>query len=292
MDREWKLPLCRSYLYVPATKPELLDKALASEADAVIVDLDDGVAPDRKVEARESLAEQLPGPRDKPVFVRVNALQTDFAELDLECAAHLPVTGIRIPKVRSANELARACDRLRELGFAGGLQAIIENAEGVVNMREIATADPMVEMMSLGEGDLPSDLGCSPEHLGPIRLDIVVVSRATGLRRPIQAGHPFTSESRQPDWTALDGKQAGYFGRIAVHPAQVPAINRDYTPCIHEVDFARDALGRLSEMISKGQSTTRDMHGRYLSLWYRAQGERILKEFELFGARDGCPTCT
>ena len=83
-DRPWKLPLCRSYLYVPTTKLELLPKALASEADAVILDLEDGVPVERKPEGRKNLNELVAIPHDKPLFVRVNPLQTEFAAADLE----------------------------------------------------------------------------------------------------------------------------------------------------------------------------------------------------------------
>ena len=113
MKREWKLPPCRSYLYVPATKLELFEKALASEADAVILDLEDGVSVERKKHARENLVELLAAPYAKPVYIRTNPLQSDFAEADLETAARLPVTGIRIPKLRRASELIEACQRLQ-----------------------------------------------------------------------------------------------------------------------------------------------------------------------------------
>jgi citrate lyase subunit beta/citryl-CoA lyase len=291
-EREWKLPLCRSYLYVSATKPELLGKALASEADAVIIDLEDGVSIERKKDGREALAELADVPRSKPLYIRINQLQSEFAEEDLEVAALLPVTGIRIPMVRCASDIVEACQRLRALGFAGGVQVQIETAEGFVNLREIARADPLVEILSLGEGDLSADLACEEEWLWPLRAEAIVVSRAAGLRRPIQGGYPELSASRQLELTTLEGKQAGFFGRIAVHPAQLSTINRVYTRCAHEVDYARDALERLADVGAGGQTTTRDMHGKYLSEWYRQQGERVLQEFDLFGAVDGCPVCS
>ena len=160
-----------------------------------------------------------------------------------------------------------------------------------MNLREIARADPLVEILSLGEGDLCADLGCEKEILGSVRLEAVVVSRALGLQRPIQAGPPELSGTELLEATTLEGRRAGFFGRIALHPAQLPIINRVYTPCCHEVDYARDALARLEDIRSKGQTTTRDMHGRYLSEWYRVTGERVLMEFQLFGALEGCPTC-
>jgi citrate lyase subunit beta/citryl-CoA lyase len=287
----WKLPPCRSYLYVSGTKPELFPKALASEADALILDLEDGVPIQSKARARDAVASLLETPPAKPVFVRTNQLDSAFAEEDLEVAARLPVTGIRVPMVHRARELGEACQRLRDLGFTGGLQVQIESAEGLVNLREIAQSDPFVEILSLGEGDLCSELACDREALRPARLEIVIVSRAVGLQRPIQAGHPDLSGSEPPGLTSREGREAGFFGRIAVHPNQVPAINRAYTPCAHEVDYARDTLERLQVAIESGQTTTRDTRGKYVSEWYRPRGERVLRDAEVFGALDGCPTC-
>jgi citrate lyase subunit beta / citryl-CoA lyase len=289
--RTWKLPLCRSYLYVPATKLELFEKALASEADAVILDLEDGVAVDRKPEGRRNLVELLKSPCKKPLYIRINPLDTEFAAEDLDAAAGLPITGIRIPKARRASEVAAACERLRRLGFPGGVQLLVETADGIMNLRELARADVLIEMLGLGEGDICTDLACEKHFLWPARWEAVLVSRAFGLQRPIQGGHPALVDSEHLELTTHEGRQAGFFGRIALHPAQLATINRVYTRCIHEVEYARDALERLGDVVGRGQRTTRDMHGRYLSEWYRASGERVLREFDRFGALKSCPEC-
>jgi citrate lyase subunit beta/citryl-CoA lyase len=225
------------------------------------------------------------------LYIRINPLDTEFAAEDLDVAAGLPITGVRIPKARRASEVAQACMRLRGLGFPGGVQLLVETAEGIVNLRELARADAMVEMLSLGEGDLCSELACEKPFLWPARWEAVVASRAAGLQRPIQGGHPDLGESAHLEQTTYEGRRAGFFGRIALHPAQLATINRVYTRCIHEVEYARDALGRLRDVIATGQRTTRDMHGRYLSEWYRTSGERVLEEFERFGAIESCPEC-
>jgi citrate lyase subunit beta/citryl-CoA lyase len=289
--KRWRLPPCRSYLYVPATKLELFEKALASEADALILDLEDGVTVERKPEGRRNLVELLKSPSSKPLYIRINGLQTGFGQEDLDAAAGLPITGIRIPKARRASEVAEACERLRRLEFRGGVQLLVETAEGIVNLRELARADPLVEMLSLGEGDLCSDLACEKPYLWPARWEAVLVSRAFGLQRPIQGGHPGLADSEHFERTTSEGRQAGFFGRIALHPSQVATINRVYTRCIHEVEYARDALARLENVTSQGQRATRDMHGRYLSEWYRVSGERVLEEFDRFGALPSCPEC-
>jgi len=290
-SRRWKLPPCRSYLYVPATKLDLFEKALASAADAVILDLEDGVTVERKPEGRRNLVKLLTSPSPKPLYIRINPLQTGFAPEDLDAAAGLPITGIRIPKARRASEVAEACERLRRLGFRGGVQLLVETAEGIMNLRELARADPLVEILGLGEGDICSDLACEKQFLWPARWEAVLASRAAGLQRPIQGGHPGLADSEHFEQTTLEGRHAGFFGRIALHPSQLATINRVYTRCIHEVEYARDALKRLEDVTAKGQRATRDAHGRYLSEWYRASGERVLQEFARFGALESCPEC-
>jgi citrate lyase subunit beta/citryl-CoA lyase len=289
--RSWRLPPGRSYLYVPATKLELFEKALASAADAVILDLEDGVAVERKAEGRRNLVELLTSACAKPLYVRINPLQTEFASEDLDAAAGLPITGIRIAKARCASEVAEACARLRRLGFPGGVQLLIETAEGIINLRELARADALVEILSLGEGDIGSELACEKQFLWPARWEAVLASRAAGLQRPIQGGHPGLEASESLERTTREGRRAGFFGRIALHPAQLATINRVYTRCIHEVEYARDSLARLVEAIRGGQRTTRDMHGHYLSEWYRPSAERILQEFDRFGALESCSEC-
>lgn len=228
-DKKWKLPPCRSYLYVPATKLDLFEKALGSDADAIILDLEDGVAVERKPEGRRNIVELLTSPRRKPLYVRINALDTEFASEDLDATAGLPITGIRIPKARRASEVKKACERLRRLGFPGGVQLLVETAEGIMNLRELARADALVEILGLGEGDICSDLACEKQFLWPARWEVVLVSRAAGLQRPIQGGHPALADSEHLELTTYEGRRAGFFGRIAIHPAQLAAINRVYT---------------------------------------------------------------
>ncbi|HZA50330.1 MAG TPA: aldolase/citrate lyase family protein, partial [Myxococcaceae bacterium] len=104
-------PLARSWLFVPATRPERFGKAAASGADRVIIDLEDAVAPESKVAARESLA-RAELPRTVPLYVRVNALSTEWFDADLAVAAGLSIAGIVLPKVGRGEEIARVASAL------------------------------------------------------------------------------------------------------------------------------------------------------------------------------------
>lgn len=270
-------PLLRSYLYVTATKLNLFEKALESEADAVIVDLEDGVAFNRKDEARQNLAEYLSNGYSKPVFVRMNPLHSRFAQADIEVLARLPLTGIRIPKVHSAKDLSLACSKLRQLEYQGSLQLQIEAAMGVMNMDEIARTDPMIGVMGIGEEDLRADLRCERFILKPLLLKLVVISRAAELLPPLMSVYPYLSDEEGFKESTRWGKSAGFFGRITVHPSQVPFINEILTPTPKEIDYAHHVITKLDEALANGQVTTRDRSDNYISIWTKRHAENLLR---------------
>src|SRR5215204_3088631 len=159
--RDMKVPNLpiRSYLYVPGSDPRRIEKALASEADAVILDLEDAVAPNRKEEARTTVAEVLRSEHEKPVFVRINAPDSVLAEEDVEAVAGPRLAGLRLPKTESAESVRRVAQWLDKLGCEAGLQCLIESALGLELAFEIARAHEKVVGMSLGEADLAANLG-------------------------------------------------------------------------------------------------------------------------------------
>ena len=110
------LPVLRSALYVPGSRPELFEKALGGEADAVIIDLEDAVAPSRKEEARAAAADLIGYPRAKPVFVRVNGIRSGLVQDDVAALAGPGLAGIRLPKVESAGDVASVAALLEAAG--------------------------------------------------------------------------------------------------------------------------------------------------------------------------------
>ena len=147
-------PPIRSYLYVPGSDPRRIEKALASEADAVVLDLEDAVAPNRKEEARETVAGFLRSGHEKPIFVRVNVPGSALAEEDIEAVAESNLAGLRAPKTESAEAVRRVAKRLEDLRCEAGIQCLIESALGLELVFEIARAHERVVGMSLGEADL------------------------------------------------------------------------------------------------------------------------------------------
>lgn len=234
-----------TWLYVPGDRPEVVAKALTAGADAVIVDLEDAVAPDRKEYARAATAELLSEPRPSPVpvHVRVNALDGPLAEVDLRTLAPLPgLAGLRLPKVTSRAEVIRVAERAVPAdGGALALHALVESALGLEHAYAIATAHPALRGISLGEADLRADLGMREETgLDWARSRVVVAARAAGLAPPAQSVHPDIRDLDGLAASCARGRALGFLGRAAIHPRQLPVIERAYLPTPEEIERAEE----------------------------------------------------
>ncbi|MGP2438070.1 HpcH/HpaI aldolase/citrate lyase family protein [Streptomyces sp. JW3] len=229
-----------TWLYAPGDRPDVVAKALTCGADVVIVDLEDAVAPDRKEYARAATAELLGAPQPVPVHVRVNALDSGWAAADLAAVAALPgLSGLRLPKVTAPDQVVRVA------GAAAGvpLYPLLESALGVERAYLIAAAHPAVRGIALGEADLRADLGVSGgTGLDFCRSRVVVAARAAGLAPPCQSVHPDTRDLASLAASCAHGRSLGFLGRAAIHPRQLPVIERAYLPGAAELDAAEAVL--------------------------------------------------
>ncbi|MGW0420439.1 HpcH/HpaI aldolase/citrate lyase family protein [Streptomyces sp. NPDC003015] len=238
-------PYPLTWLYVPGDRPETVTKALMAGADVVVVDLEDAVAPDRKRYAREATAERLGDPQPVPVHVRVNALDSPLAAADLAAIAPLPgVCGLRLPKVTAPAQITRVAQTTaRAEGGAPPLYALLESALGIEHAYAIATAHPSLRGIALGEADLRADLGV--RHDGGLdwsRSRVVVAARAAALPPPSQSVHPDIRDLEGLRASCAHGRALGFLGRAAVHPRQLPVIERAYLPTEEEIEQAETVL--------------------------------------------------
>lgn len=225
----------RSYLFAPGHNAKLLAKVVDAGADAVMLDLEDAVPPAAKEAARAMVAETLAA---RTGWVRINAVRTPEAEADLAAVAGL-AAGIRIPKVESAQDAQWVADR------APGTPLIcaIESARGVLAAEAIATADG-VRHLSMGGVDLRRDLGSGDGNLQTlhVRSHLVVVSRAAGLSPPIDSVYPYLEDDDGLREQSTFAQSLGFFGKSAIHPRQLPAIHRAFTPSEVELEWAREVV--------------------------------------------------
>jgi citrate lyase subunit beta/citryl-CoA lyase len=220
-----------TWLYVPGDRADRVEKALASAAHAVIVDLEDGVAPGLKAEARENVVALFARERDTPVYVRVNAGDED----DLHALAPLRLAGIVVPKIARPEDVPEA---------AHPVHCLIESAAGIEAAYDIARA-PGVTGISLGESDLRSETGAEESGLDWARSRIVNAAVAAGLRRPQQSVYPHVEDDDGLARSCARGRQLGHLGRAAIHPRQLPIIEQAYLPTEEEVERARATIERL-----------------------------------------------
>lgn len=265
-------------LYVPADRPDRVAKALAAGADEVIVDLEDAVAPSRKAEARGALADALAGlGGDGPrVQVRVNARGSAWHDDDLAAVAALPpAVAVRLPKTDSAGDVAA-------VGAAAAgrrVHALIETALGVERAFEIASSG--VVAVSLGEADLRSQLGlpAGPEGdagLQWIRSRVVNAAAAAGLPAPMMSAYADVRDADGLAASCIAGRALGFLGRTAIHPSQLPIIERAFRPGDAEVERARTVVDRVGSAGADGAGTVVLEDGTFLDVAMVDAARRVL----------------
>jgi citrate lyase subunit beta/citryl-CoA lyase len=265
-----------TWLYAPGDRPERFAKALASETDVVIVDLEDAVAPAHKDAARENARVLLSNDTPKPVTVRINDIRSHWGAADLAMLRDAPnLAGIRVPKVESAADVRAVRTALGSRPVP--LNCLIESARGVEAAFEIASADPTVATIGLGEADLRSDLGVTGEDgLLWARSRIVVAARAAGLVSPAMAVYTKLDDARGLEASCRRGRALGFVGRAAIHPQQLSIIAECFTPTETEVSAARELLQALDGAIGTAHGVVVLPNGQFLDRAMVEGAERVV----------------
>jgi citrate lyase subunit beta/citryl-CoA lyase len=258
-------PLARSYLYVPGNRPERFAKAMDTAADAVVIDLEDAVPAQEKPRAREAVAEALRQAPLRQIWVRVNAVGSGLAGDDVAAAASPNLAGVRIAKVESADDVRYVAGALADAGCGARIQCLIESALGLERVGELARADRAVSGIALGETDLAADLGAEgDEGLHYARSRCVVAARAAGLAPPVQSVFVDLGDEDGLRRSTEAGRALGFFGRSAIHPRQLAAINDVFTPGAERVRKARELLDALERETAAGSAAFVTADGRFV----------------------------
>lgn len=271
------VPPRRSWLYAPASRPELLAKAVASEADAVVADLEDAVPAERKVEAREAVAEFLREPQPTPVVVRINHPASGLAEEDVAAVSGPYLTGVWVPKVEGADELRQVAGWLGAAGCEAAVGCLLESALGIERAYDIAVGFAALGSVTIGEADLRADLGVSDDAvLAWARARVVVACRAAAVGPPIQSVHADIRDLDGLRESCRAGRASGFFGRTAVHPSHLPIINEAYTPDAAEVAAARELVDALEAAQQHGSGAFVLPDGRFVDRAVVQSAQRTL----------------
>lgn len=279
----------RSLLNTPANRPALVEKAFGYGADALILDLEDAVPLDQKADARAVARDAIAAERGGPIYVRINALRSGLAEDDLEAVAVAGLEGIQLPKVDDA-ETVRVVDRLlSELERArsvppGSIELLVslESSRGVFAAHEILTAVDRVGSVMIGtaeHGDLHGDMGYvvtpGEEETLYLRSRVLLAARVAGITNPIDGVYADYRNLDGLEATARRARALGYRGKKVIHPAQVPIVNRVFSPTAAELDFHRRVIEVFEAALERGEATA-VVDGRMIDYAMAETARRVL----------------
>jgi citrate lyase subunit beta/citryl-CoA lyase len=276
----------RSVLFAPGDHPRRAEKAFTVGADAVILDLEDAVAPARKAGARAAVVERLRAPRAARGYVRINAVTSQYWQTDIDVTVGPWLEGIVIPKAESAEQILALDARIRareiETGLRPGaleLLPLIETALGIVNARSIAGAVGRIRRLAFGGADYTLDLDLQwsvEEHeLAYARAHLTHASRAAGIEAPIDT---VVTEIRDLDrlrTSARAGRRMGFQGKLCIHPDQVGPCNEIFTPSEAEVARAM-AIVTAFEAAEAAGSAAIEVEGALVDYPIVAKARRVL----------------
>jgi citrate lyase subunit beta/citryl-CoA lyase len=290
----------RSMLFVPGNKPSWVDKAIASGADAVILDLEDSVPPAEKDDARATVRASVQrlaaGAATPGVWVRPNAWESRLAGADLEAVVVGGLDGVLLPKVYGPEDVLRFDALLEHFEIRAGLEAgsveiivSLETAESMAECERIARASPRIASLfgaTARDADIGRALGITWTADGLetlyLRSRILLACRASGLQHPICGLWQDLPDLEGLERFATGNRALGYRGQVAIHPSHVAVINRVFTPSSEELAFYRGMVAAFEEAQAAGHAAV-DYEGQHIDIAHAKTAREILARADALG---------
>lgn len=278
--------LNRTYLFAPGNHPRKVEKVFAAGCDVVILDLEDAVAIAAKEDTRATVIEALQRPRQSRGYIRVNSIETPYCFGDIEAVVGPWLDGIVLPKVESAADL-RCIDWLmtnleRRAGMPVGgvdLVPIIETANGMGRIREIAASGGRLKRVCFGAGDYTRDLGLiwtfEEKELAAARSELVLASRLAQIEAPIDTVFIHIREHDACEQSTRLGREFGFQGKLCIHPDQVAIANRVYTPSADEVAWAEKIISSFAAAEAQGSASI-EVNGYFVDYPIVEKAQRVV----------------
>ena len=264
------MELIRSWMFVPGHRQKMIDKAVGLNADAIMLDIEDGVAPNEKDAARKNIAESLG--REKPAgsparYVRINAIGHPRMDADLEAVIRPGLEGLVCPKVDTVEEVQKVDAILNERetqnGLAKGsvkLLIAIESPKGLYNAPAIAAASPRVTGLLFGAEDFGREINLPAIREGEARdlifaRSTIVIAAASAHVQAIDGVWVDLNDSEGLVGFANQSRRLGFSGMSCIHPSQVDAINRTFSPTAAEIDYCQKVLKAFEEANARGDGS-------------------------------------
>ncbi len=272
----------RSVLYMPGANERALEKAKTLETDALILDLEDAVAPDAKSQARERVCAAATSGEygDREITIRINGLGTQWHDADLAAAVAAKPAAIVVPKINSADEVRRLDAAITA---AGGdetiaLWAMIETPEAVANVADIARASDRLQVLVMGTNDLVAELHAAhvPGRTPILTALSLCVMAARDAGKQLLDG--VYNDVKNPEGFAaecLQGRQFGFDGKTLIHPSQLEPANRLFAPSPAEVEHANAVIAAFDEATAAGKGVA-TVNGKLIENLHVADAHRIL----------------
>ena len=286
----------RSALYMPGSNARALEKAKTLPADALILDLEDSVAPDLKAAARGQACAAVAGGGygGRELVIRINALDTPWGEADLAAAVAAAPDAILVPKVSSAEALAAVGLRLRKLGAAERTRvwAMIETPQAILEARSIASAahdvDTRLSCLVMGTNDLAKDTRArllpGRAAMLPWLMTALAAARSSGgdildgVYNNLSDEAGFRAECEQ-------GRDCGFDGKTLIHPGQIAAANDIFAPSAQEVENARAILAAFERPENRARGAI-SLDGRMVERLHGEMARRIVALAEAIAERE------
>jgi len=250
----------RSFLYMPGSNARALDKGRRLAADALIMDLEDSIAPDVKNEARATIVSELAkgGYGRREILVRINPLDTQWGRDDIAAIAKTSADAVLVPKVATAADVLSVDRALAAAGAPDALTiwCMIESPLAILNIRDIACASPRLGGFIMGTSDLVKDLGAlhTKERL-PVLTSLgmaVLAARAYGLAI-IDGVHLDLNDDEGFEASCRQGRELGFDGKSLIHPKTLAAANAAYGPSEADIEHARRVIDAFDSAIAEGK---------------------------------------
>ncbi len=276
----------RSLLYVPGISEKMILKALESEADALIIDLEDAVALEQKLEARSTVARLL-GQLDfgsRQVFVRINGLATEWGMDDARAATAGGAIGIVIPKVESVDDVTNIAailmsrKRARPTNRQPQIICLIESPRAVFAAREIAQSNELVKGLIFGSADLSREIGCllseDETELLFARSSVLLAARATGVA-VYDSPHFVIADLGGLRRRSLASRRLGYDGKTVIHPSHLAIVNEIFAPTPEQIDEARRIVAAMEQSRAEGRGAI-TLDGRMIDQVHLTAAKKLL----------------
>lgn len=290
----------RTALFVPGNRPERVDKAVASGADAVIIDLEDAVPKFQKVETRAIVRKKVEEHGDTSIIiVRVNSLDSGYFEDDIKEILSIRLSSIMVPKVEEASHIHEINEAMlsveKGIGITTGyipIIPLIESAKGVQNIHEIVsmnTDPPRVFTVAFGAADYTLDLGIEMTEEGTEliypRSRLAIACRSAGIDPPLDT--PFMIDFKNIELLKIDAGRAkilGFQGKMCIHPNQVEPCNAIFSPTPKEIEWANKIISAFDEAEAKGIAAIQ-VEGKFVDYPIVERCRRILRLAQAIGVK-------